>query len=94
MKNLIIALVCSASLAGCSSLPSSTNELEKRALPGLDEKIPRYIPSRKSQRVETVCVSGRFLKSGDWFHQSWVSLIVESADWIFDDPMLKKIQSN
>ncbi|MCB0367959.1 MAG: hypothetical protein KDD45_00615 [Bdellovibrionales bacterium] len=93
MKNLIIVSICLSSLFGCSSLPESTNELQKRSI--LDHKIqaPKHIPAKKYQSIEKVYVGGRFLQTGDWFHGSWVSLVVEDRDYIFDDPILKKLNS-
>lgn len=93
MKNLIIVLICFSSLLGCSSLPESTNELEKRSVLDRKVKMPKHIPARKYQSIEKVYVGGRFLKTGDWFHGSWVSLVVEDKAYIFDDPILKKLNS-
>ena len=92
MKVLTIVFLFSISLVGCSSSQKSTNELEKRSQFTPPVKSPRYLPSVKKQRVETVCVSGRFLKGGAWMHQSWVSLIIEDSDMVFNDPMIRKIQ--
>lgn len=93
MKNLILVLIFSISVVGCSTTQKSTNELEKRAKhPAEETEVPKYVPKVKRQRVETVCVSGRFLKNGAWMHQTWVSLMIEEPDMVFTDPMIKKIQ--
>ena len=93
-KNLIIVLICCSSTWGCSTLPGSTNELQKRSLLGVNKETPKHLPARKYQSIEKVYVGGRFLKTGDWFHGSWVSLVVEDKEYIFDDPVLSKINGS
>ncbi len=91
IRNLIMLLVFSANFCGCATIGgASKSELEKRAGYG-QQKPQKVAPSRKSQRVEKVYIGGRMLTSGDWFIGGWASLVIEEANWVFDDPRLKKI---
>lgn len=94
MKNLIIVSIFCVSGAACSSLPKGTLEMENRYVKERRESlsVPKNISKRKYQSVEKVRVGGRFLKSGDWFHGAYVSLVVSEKDYVFDDPVLKKIR--
>jgi hypothetical protein len=97
MKALVsLLMICSASfIAGCSSFPESTKEMEMRAEYGkimaVDTKSEA--PRRKKQRVEKVFMGGRILPSGDWFMGGKLLLVVNESDWIFDDANLRKIES-
>ena len=94
MKNLIIVLIFCVSGAACTSLPEGSLEMERRYV-GEEKKslkTPRSMSRGKYQRIEKVRVGGKFLKSGDWFHGAYVSLVVNEKDYIFDDPVLKKIR--
>jgi hypothetical protein len=91
--SLVMSLIfLSSGVIGCSSFPSSQQEMEKRAgyESGRATVQQTEIPGRRKQRVEEVCMGGRLLPSGDWFMGGRLLLVVNEPEWIFDDPKLKK----
>ncbi len=93
MKTLIIALIFCVSFVGCSSVPKGSLEMQNRSVKEGGAPIPKHISPKKYQSVERIRVGGRFLKSGDWFHGAYVSVVVDQNEYVFDDPVLKKIRS-
>ncbi len=91
MKTQIISLlIFLISIGGCSSLPQSTNEMEKRANYGAErENMKSDLPLRKRQRVEQIYMGGRKLSSGDWLVESRIQLVVNEPEYIFKDPQIK-----
>lgn len=89
--NPVMSLIFLSS-AGCSSFPSSQQEMEKRAGYEIGHSIAQSaeIPGRKKQRVEEICMGGRLLPSGDWFESGKILLVINEPEWIFNDPKLKK----
>lgn len=91
-----LLLISSVSvLAGCSSFPESTKEMEQRAEYGklIPSPLKGELPRRKKQRVEKIFMGGRMLPSGDWFVGGRLLLVVNEPDWVFDDAALKKIEN-
>ncbi len=87
----LLSLCASAFVMGCSSFPSSTNELWNRA--GYGNEKPEAIKpvmNRAIGKTENIYVGRRTLPSGDYFQEGVVQVVLKKSS--VTDPNLKALK--